>query len=439
MQKYFKKYSHLFEGTDLALNENTIRIADDITESLRSYLQSKKPASVLLVEDTNTRKAMGYKAEKILEDIGLSFSVFCFPDSGEDLLPSDKNLDLLKVRVKKGQLIMAVGSGTLNDLSRYTAFKAGLELLSIGTAPSMDGYASSVCPLIIGNYKSALPAKTASAVFAEIPVIAAAPRKMVSAGIGDLIGKFTARLDWELAGIYTEESVNCNLTAMIETELNDYFKEFQDDFFSGSSCRSLLKLLILSGLAIAVHGDSRPASGSEHIVGHVMEMLGHWGITRHYLHGEAVALGTWVIISLYEKVIGMELNEILKFKKNDLPSRPEILKTVFPGYAEKYIKAKKEKEGKKEVLSRKILQSPGLWDEYRKSQTIDSTYLNNLAAIYKKAEIPLNLSEYGLTKKEMINIVIGAEATRDRFTILEFLDAAGCLEGAVSWIIDQLF
>ena len=136
--------------------------------------------------DVNTEAVAG---ARVARELGAD--VLCLP---ADLHATEDAAAQVRARLRAG--LVAVGSGTLTDIVRYAAHGAGCDFVSVPTAASMDGYASSVAALERDGVKLTLPARAPAAIFADPRIAAAAPIELTRAGIGDLLAKTTARVDW---------------------------------------------------------------------------------------------------------------------------------------------------------------------------------------------------------------------------------------------------
>ena len=103
---------------------------------------------------------------------------------------------------------VSVGSGVINDLVKYAAFKQGRRYLTVATAASMDGYTSAGAPLAHGGFKMTIPTRAPVAMIADLDVISAAPAEMNGWGYGDLAGKVPAGGDWLLANTLKIKPIN---------------------------------------------------------------------------------------------------------------------------------------------------------------------------------------------------------------------------------------
>jgi glycerol-1-phosphate dehydrogenase [NAD(P)+] len=257
--------------------------------------------NVFLVADSNTYDIYGKKIENELKKAGFYLTTYIFQTAGR-LIPDERAIGRLLVEINPAtQLIIAVGSGTINDLSRMLSYKTKIPYFIIGTAPSMDGYASTVSPLIIDNFKITFEANYPDAIIADTEIMKAAPMEMIHAGFGDLIGKYNALTDWVLARelkgeYYCETCVKLVRNALQKCTENIDGIVRRDE----QAIKSIVEALILSGVAIGLAGNSRPASGAEHHMAHYWEIDAIKNKREHPLHGNSVGVSTVVIASIYK-------------------------------------------------------------------------------------------------------------------------------------------
>ncbi len=188
---------------------------------------------------------------------------------------------------------IAVGSGVITDIVRYASHAADREFISVPTAASMDGYSSSVAAMQVDGVKVTYPARAPRAIYADPRVLGAAPSVLTSAGIGDLLGKVTAGVDWLAAHLlygerYDEQIAAGTRRAMMLTVRNVPALMAGDP----AAQRELLDGLIQSGINIARFGNSRPASGLEHHASHFWDLLAAHGKHEHASHGLQVGYAT---------------------------------------------------------------------------------------------------------------------------------------------------
>ncbi len=199
-------------------------------------------------------------------------------------------------------LILAVGSGTIHDLSRYVAFERKIPFVSVPTAASVDGFVSTVAAMTWDGMKVTTPAAPPIAVYADPDIFAAAPLRLNASGVGDLMGQYVCLADWKIAHMLTGEYY-CEEIAKMEEEALGTVEKCLDKIAAGDgpACESLMYALILSGLAMQMVGNSRPASGAEHHMSHFWEME-VVNDTLDALHGEKVAVGTVYMLEKYKSI-----------------------------------------------------------------------------------------------------------------------------------------
>ena len=145
--------------------------------------------------DANTEEAAGHRAAQALAGAGVVARSFVFA-SAERAHRGHARGRRGPLELAPGECLVAVGSGVITDIVRYAAELADRDFVTVPTAASMDGYASSVAALQLDGVKVTYPARAPVAIFADPRVAAAAPAELTRAGIGDLLGKATARVDW---------------------------------------------------------------------------------------------------------------------------------------------------------------------------------------------------------------------------------------------------
>ena len=148
------------------------------------------------IYDDNTYKAAGSIAD-VHKEIILS----------HDGLHADNTYvdNLLPMIPDDADYLIAVGSGTVHDLTRYCAYELGLPFVSCPTAASVDGFCSSVAAMTWHGYKKTLTAVSPTVVVADLDIISSAPMRLTLSGFGDMIGKYIALADWKIAHIVTGE------------------------------------------------------------------------------------------------------------------------------------------------------------------------------------------------------------------------------------------
>jgi len=284
-----------------AVEIQTLRVSRTIGPELTAFADKHRDGKpVLVVCDGNTWAAQGEAVALAFQKEHVETKVWTYQES--PLVPDEAALGALLVACPRTiGLIVAVGSGTLNDLCRLVSDRTGIPYVVVCTAPSVDGYTSTVSPLILAGRKTTLEAVYPRAIFADPDVLSAAPKELVQAGFGDLLGKTTALADWELSRRVNGEYHCATLEALVRRALDATVAEATEVAQRRpEAITRLFDSLILSGLAMGMLGNSRPASGAEHHLAHYWEMEALKNHVEHALHGNAVGVATVAIARAYE-------------------------------------------------------------------------------------------------------------------------------------------
>lgn len=202
---------------------------------------------------------------------------------------------------KDTDYLVAVGSGTVHDITRYSAYKLGIPFASCPTAASVDGFCSSVAAMTWYGFKKTFTAVSPKIVVAELDIISKAPARLTASGVGDMIGKYIALAEWRIGNILTGEYL-CESIYRMTLDAAKEVTAAAEDLAKGEThaYEKLMYGLVLSGLAMQLLGNSRCASGAEHHISHLIEMRPDGlGASSDALHGEKVGVGTLIASKVY--------------------------------------------------------------------------------------------------------------------------------------------
>jgi len=279
---------------------------------------------IYMVADKNTYRAAGERVEELLKKNGIHFATLVL--DGDVILPNAETIGTIilnandlnaKADIFKysplPDFILAVGSGTINDSCRLVSYRLGLPYGVVGTAPSMDGYASAGSPILHDGTKSTVQATTPKYIIGDLDVLKEAPFDMMLAGIGDMFGKYTGLLDWELAREYTGEYFCDKIASDVLEATNKCLENGYKLQKRDPECvKAIMEGFLVTGLGMAYTGNSRPASGSEHIVAHAWELFDVEAGNPPHLHGLEVCEATRLIAIMYKMLLAETEDEKLK-------------------------------------------------------------------------------------------------------------------------------
>ena len=227
------------------------------------------------------------------------------------------------------ELLIAVGSGTIHDIARFCAHERKINFVSVPTAASVDGFCSTVAAMTWFGYKKTMPAVAPELVIADTDIIKNAPFELVKSGVGDIMAKYTALADWEIAHELSGEYL-CPRIYDIMRSAADTAMASVDGLIAGDekAYEDVTYALVMSGLAMQMMGNSRPASSCEHHISHMIEMCpAGLEVAFSALHGEKAGVGSVLGATEYHKLAGID--DIEPYALEYSPLCEQELKSFF--------------------------------------------------------------------------------------------------------------
>ena len=337
-----------------------------------------------------------------------------------------------------GRVPVAVGSGVLNDLVKFAAFERGRRYLCVPTAASMDGYASAGAPLSEEGFKKTIPCRAPVAILADLDVIAAAPARMAGWGYGDLAGKAPAGGDWILADALGIEPLDDAAWPMVQGALPDWLA--RPEAVAAGEPRALAALfdgLTVSGLAMEVHGSSRPASGADHQIAHVWEMEGLSQDGEAVAHGACVAIGCLAVLRLFDWLLERDLARLdppaLAASAPSLADEFAAIDACLPlavaARARGEIAAKRLARPERETRLRLLAAA---WPTLRERLRRHLPREPEMRAKLETAGAPVRPERIGVDAARLAATIRAARYIRSRYTVLDLLAECGLLDAAIA-------
>jgi glycerol-1-phosphate dehydrogenase [NAD(P)+] len=253
--------------------------------------------NVLVVDDKKTKKLSGDEIRKIL--LKANYNV-------KELVVSAPTVNEINYSSKNNiKLLLGVGGGSVIDVTKLAAFELKKPFVSVPTSAAHDGIASPRASLKHSKGAVSKTAVSPLAVLADTKIIMKAPYKMLASGCADVISNISAVMDWELAHRLKGEEFSTHGAVLARTAAEMLIQNVDDIRPASEESVWLgVKAMIVSGVAMSVAGNTRPASGAEHMFSHMLDHLGP-GILlkgRRYkkpLHGEQCGIGAIMMIYLH--------------------------------------------------------------------------------------------------------------------------------------------
>lgn len=385
--------------------------------------------SLLLVCDQITYGIAAKKCLSILKNAGVDTRCEILSHTGFD----EATLGELLIHMPEDcDLVVAVGTGAINDMVRYFSFRMHRPFFTVATAAPMDGFASSLAVLNINNLKTSIEAQTPTAIIGDTDILIGAPYRMIAAGLGDLLGKATCICDWKLSRIINHEHYCERIVDLVEKSVHDVLAvadraKDRDPAVLGS----IMEGLVLTGVAMSLYGNSRPASGCEHHMSHYWEMMFEQAGKRPVPHGIQVGVGTVLILKLVEALLQKDISfdaardAAKSFCYKDWAD--QIARAYGP--AAPGIIAMEEAARKNETNGRlsRIDTIEKHWEDI-------TTLLQSLPraetiiGLLRSLDAPCFPSEIGIDKDLLRNTFLYCKEVRARYTILQMIWDLGMLE-----------
>jgi len=259
----------------------------------------------------------------------------------------------LSAKLRSGwyEAVVGIGGGQTIDATKYAATLTGIPMVSVATNLAHDGICSPVASLRHDKGKGSFGVAMPLAMIVDLDYVRAAPERMVRAGIGDVIANFSAVDDWLLAAEDCGEPVDRLALTLARTAAEALLFQ-RESIESDRFLTVLAEGLVLSGMAMAFAGSSRPASGGDHEILHAIDQL----FPGTANHGELAGIGAAFCYFLRERFLGERngrLAEIIEcLDRHGLPKLPGDIGLTEEQFAEAVVYAPQTRPGRYTILER---------------------------------------------------------------------------------------
>lgn len=379
-------------------------------------MHRKKP---FVVCDKNTYAVAGKRVCEILAAANVPYSLYVIP--GDRIAPSEWECGSALMHYDPScDMLLGVGSGVINDTCKVLAHAIGVPSAIVGTAPSMDGYASNSSSMEVNHVKVSLYNHAPVGILLDFEILAQAPMRMLWAGLGDMVAKYIAICEWRISNIVTGEYYCEHIAQLMRTavkkivDASDGITKRDPD-----AIQSIAEGLIIAGVGMAYAEISRPASGLEHYFSHMWEMMALERGKPYDLHGIQVGIGTVLSMKLYKYIREIKPDRAVAeahmkaFNRADWEAQ---IRRIFGKTANEIIaiedKCHKNDPQKHAKRLDNILNH---WDEILKiidEELPDYDHLYNLMAA---TGMPMKPSDIGVPMQDVVDAFIGSRDIRDKY------------------------
>lgn len=278
-----------------------VLIEDGAISKLPAAISGLGKKQIFVLTGNKSRLAAGTRVLELLHDAGLKYELLCL-DGNPKISPDEQAVAQIEAALPKDcDFILGIGSGVINDLCKLVAATHHIACGIVATAPSMDGYASNSSAMVLGGIKTTVYTTAPELIVCDIDILSQAPIELLRAGFGDMAAKLISIADWRIARLvigeyYCEDIANMMLAAGAAVTGNADGILRRDK----AAIKQMTEGLVLSGIAMNFAGVSRPASGLEHTVSHLLEMFALARGQHPELHGLQVGYGLRIALELYK-------------------------------------------------------------------------------------------------------------------------------------------
>lgn len=408
-----------------------IYVGNHLLERVPAYVAARGYGRhCVLVADQNTWPLAGQRVEQALVAAGYQVERCLLRRDG--VLDPDERAcgEVLLTIQPETAFLVAVGSGSITDTVRVNATRCRLPFVSVGTAPSMDGYTSVVAPLLLRGVKIHRAGVCPEIIVCDIDILRTAPLSMVCSGVGDVLGKYIARADWMLGAAVNGETY-CDVCGEIVTKAVEKLlanvAEIRERTEKG--IRILIEALLLSGVTIMIVGHTRAVASAEHNIAHYWEMMQLLHGHRAPAHGASVGVATLLCWPLFTRFAQQDLSQLdlaaIKASRLTREQREAWMLHAFEDEAARSImQANPEDFLPWEEQERRIRAAQANTQEIRRILNLLPPYETIYAAM-RELGAPTTPAEIGVDEKLLNLSMHCAKDYRSRYTLLKLIAECG--------------
>ena len=416
-----------------------VSIRAGAVEDLSGFLKGQGFTSAYLIADEITRKLAGEKCRALLEAAGIKAKLHCLKRMGFD----EGTVGELLIHMPLDcDVCVAVGTGAINDMTRFFSHRLGRPFCTVATAAPMDGFASSIAAIQVDELKTTFEAQTPIAIVGDTDILTGAPYRMIAAGLGDLLGKYTCLCDWKLSRLINGEHYCDKVVALVEKCVDEVLASADKaKDRDPATLGGIMEGLVLAGVAMSLYGNSRPASGCEHHMSHYWEMMCEQRGQRPAPHGIQVGVGTVLVLRLVEALLARQVDfdaARAAARSYDPAAWEREIRRAYGGAAEGVIAM--EAQAKKNDTAARLARIDVMeqhWDELcgllRALPAADE-----VTALLRSLGAPCTPAEIEVDEATLRDTFLYCKEVRARYTILQLLWDLGVLEELAQQVTDGL-
>ena len=420
------------------LPRQDIYVGSGLVPNIPGYIRARGLGThCVLVADNNTYEVAGRRVSETLRGAGFDV-IECVIVRDGHMEPDERAVGEVLLSIQpETEFLVAVGSGSITDTTRVNAARTGLPFVSVGTAPSMDGYTSVVAPLTFKGLKIHRNGPCPEIIVCDTEILRTAPLDMVRAGVGDVLGKFIAKCDWMIGNIINDEPY-CFVCGEIVTDAINKLLGNIDEILARTEkgMRVLIEALLLAGVTIMIVGHTRAVASVEHNIAHYWEMQQMLRGKPAPSHGASVGVATLLVWPIFERFATEDISNLdIDAIKSHRIGHDERVKWMIHANGEANARAIMD-DNPGDFLSwdeqlRRIRRAQERISDIRQAIALLPPYQQILDAMTRLGA-PLTPAECGIDD-ELLNMSMHcAKDYRTRYTLFKLIDECGLTDKYLS-------
>ncbi len=411
------------------------RAGPGAVNSLPEALRARGRLRPMLVMDENTEKAAGDRVRGVLKAAGIACGEFVFPHREGKMEPDEYAVGSLTMALDpRCDVILAVGSGVINDCCKVVSHACRLPSMVVCTAPSMDGYCSNSASMIQNRIKVSLYNACPEAIIADTDILKTAPDIMLQAGLGDMLAKYVSVCEWRISHIVYGDPYCEEIAGMVRACLKKIV-DHADGLMrrEPEALTAVVEGLVISGISMAFAEISRPASGLEHYFSHLWEMQALQRGLPSDLHGIQVGVGTLLTLWIYEHMLNQETVDVARAEAAMAAFSPaqweKEMRRIFGPITPSILEIEKMVGKNRPETQRDHLQKiTEHWEEIRGIIREELPSRAEIDDLMRRLHMPRTPADLNLTRQDTIDALIGSREIRDKYLTSSLLWDLGLLE-----------
>ena len=414
------------EGYDCACGRHHSAKMDFL--SIRSGAVEDIPAALLamgakkpfIICDVNTKAAAWARVKAVIERAGISYTLYTMPMKHVE--PNEQAMGSVIMSFDPScDCVMGVGSGVINDCSKVLAKMTGRKMVIVGTAPSMDGYASNCAAMLRDGAKCTIETGAPAAIVCDIDIMKEAPMRMLRAGLGDMLAKYVALCEWRISRLIVGDAYCENIAELVRASLRKIVASApglcdRDP----AAVQATVEGLVLSGVAMSFAGNSRAASGLEHYFSHLWEMMALERGNSFELHGIQVGVGTLKTLRLYDIIRTMkpDKEKALTFIRNFSDEKWEgELRRILGKTGETIIALERESfhNNDRNEHALRLEKIVAHWDKILAAIDEELPKTEEIEALMKSLGMAMEPEDIGINRQDTVDAFRASRDTRKKY------------------------